>query len=346
MGRTTGEMARQVGAVLEGDGALDIKGIAGLKEAQPGDLTFLANPRYAKLVSETRATAVLLPMDWQKPCGAPVRLRVKDPDRAFAQLAVFFAPPPVPIAPGVHPTAVVAADARLGEGVSVGPCAVIQPGAEIGEGTILHAGCYIGHGVKIGRQGLLYPHVSIREYCRIGDRVILHNGVVIGSDGFGYTVDEKGVRTKIPQQGIVVIGNDVEIGANTAVDRARFGQTRIGNGVKIDNLVQVAHNVVIGDHSVVVGQVGIAGSTEIGRYVILGGQVGLVGHVHVGDGVMVGAQSCVMKDVPPRTMVSGYPAMPHNESKKLHAHLARLPELKAKVAELEARLKALESRPG
>lgn len=343
---TAAELARKLGSSVEGDGAVEVRGVAGVREAREGDVTFMANPRYAADVASTKASVVIVGRDWSKPCSAPAVIRADDPDKAFAQIAMWFAPPPVVPVPGVHPTAVVAGNVQLGEGVSIGPHCVLEPGVRVGARTVIYAGCYLGHGVTVGDDGKLYPLVSVREHCVIGHRVIVHNGTVIGSDGFGYTVDKQGVRHKIPQIGIVVIGDDVEIGANVTIDRARFGKTRIGNGVKIDNLVQVAHNVSIGDHAVVVAQVGIAGSAEIGSHTILAGQAGVAGHIVVGDGCVVGGQSAVTKDVPPKTYVSGYPAMPHDKATRLHAHMMRLPELKKRVAELAARLEALEKKTG
>ena len=344
MSRTAAELAQRVGAGIEGDGTVEITGVAGLREAGPGHISFLANMRYAPDAAETRASAVVVPKDWDRPCAAPCRLLAKDPDKVFARIAAEFAPAPIMPPPGVHAAAIVAPGAKLGANVSVGPYVVVEPGVEIGEGTVLFAGCYLGHGAMVGAGCRFYPQVTVREGCRIGDRAILHNGVVVGSDGFGYTVNEKGVREKIPQIGIVEIGNDVEIGANTTIDRARFGRTRIGNGVKIDNLVQIGHNVVIGDNAVIVAMVGISGSSEVGPRTILAGQVGVVGHIVIGGDCIVGARAVVTKDIPPRSFVSGFPAIPHDEEKRLHAHIARLPELKKKVIELEARLKALEAR--
>ena len=338
---TLAELARKLGGKLEGDGAQVIRGVAGVREAQPGDLTFVANPRYAPDVARTRASAVLVDARWNKPCPAAL-IRVENPDRAFAEVVMAFAPKPPPVAAGVHPTAVVAADARLGEGVSVGPLCVIESGAVIGDRTVLRASVYVGHQSRIGCDGLLYPHVSIRENCTIGDRVILHNGVVIGSDGFGYTVDPEGRRQKIPQVGIVEIGNDVEIGANSTVDRARFGRTRIGNGVKIDNLAQVAHNVVVGENAVIVAQVGIAGSTEIGKGAVLAGQCGIAGHLVIGDGAVIGGQSGVGKDVPPGEAWRGSPARPLKEMMRADAAMLRLPQMKRTVADLEERVRKLE----
>jgi UDP-3-O-[3-hydroxymyristoyl] glucosamine N-acyltransferase len=211
----------------------------------------------------------------------------------------------------------------------------------VGDRTVIGAGCYVGHGARIGADCRFYANVSIREGTITGDRVTVHNGAVIGSDGFGY-VQEAGEWKKIPQIGIVEIGNDVEIGANVAIDRARFGKTVVGNGVKIDNLVQVAHNVIIGDNTAMAAQVGISGSSTIGKNVMLGGQAGLAGHIKVGDNSVVGAQAGVTKDVPPAVFVSGYPAMPHIKSQKAHAHVMRLPALRKRVKELEQRIVELE----
>ncbi|HPA78381.1 MAG TPA: UDP-3-O-(3-hydroxymyristoyl)glucosamine N-acyltransferase [Kiritimatiellia bacterium] len=343
MKRTVREIASAVGGEISGDPDIEIRGLAGLKDAGPGDITFIANPRYAGMVAETNASAVLVPRTWTEPAAAAL-IRVDDPDKAFTLTAEFFAPPPVAPPPGIHPTAVVAPDAVIGAGASIGPHCIVEPGARIGARAVIFGGCYIGHDVKIGDDLRMYPHVSVRERCVIGHRAIIHNGVVIGSDGFGYNVDRNGVRTKIPQTGIVTIGDDVEIGANTAIDRARFGVTRIGSGVKIDNLVQVAHNVEIGDHAVVVAQVGISGSSSVGRHAVLAGQVGVVGHVHIGDGAIVGGKSVVTKDIPPRTFVSGNPAGPHKEEQRLQALTRKLPEMKQKIADIEKRLQELEKK--
>jgi UDP-3-O-[3-hydroxymyristoyl] glucosamine N-acyltransferase len=340
---TVAELAQKLGVAFEGDGSCQIKGIAGIRDAVPGDIAFVANPRYASDAAQTKASAVIVTKNWTRPCPA-VLIRADDPDKAFAQVALLFAPPPVIPAPGIHPAAVIAKDVRLGADVSVGPHCVLEPGVKVGDRTVLYAGCYLGHGVTVGSDTKLYPHVTVREYCRIGNRNIIHNGTVIGSDGFGYNVDKQGVRTKIPQIGIVVIGDDVEIGANVTVDRARFGKTRIGNGVKIDNLVQIAHNVTLGDHAVIVAQVGIAGSAEIGAHTVVAGQAGVAGHVVVGEWCMVGGQAAVTKDVPSKSFVSGYPAMPHDKATRIHAHVMRLPDLKERVGELEKRLQALEQK--
>jgi len=223
---------------------------------------------------------------------------------------------------------------------------VIEDGVVIGDHTVIEANCVIGYKSTIGANCHFYPLVSLREFTEVGHNVIIHNGTVVGSDGFGYAVQEDGSRTKIPQIGKVVIEDDVELGANVAIDRARFGKTRIGKGTKIDNLVQVAHNVVVGEHSVMCGQVGISGSSTIGSRVILAGQAGLAGHLEVGDGAIVGAQAGVMRDVPPKDFVIGSPAMTHLQAKKVIAGTVTLPKLKEKVKKLEAEISELTARQG
>lgn len=339
-GMTVAQIAERVGGSVEGDGRVSIAGLAGLQEAKPGDLSFLANPRYGRLMIITQASAVVVSRDWTGACPAAL-IRVENPDEAFVRAACLLAPPPPAAAPGIHPSAIVAPGVELGADVSIGPYCVIERGARIGARCIIGAGCYLGEGTVLGENCRLYPHVSTREYTRIGARAIIHNGAVIGSDGFGYF--QKGRKwEKIPQVGVVEIGDDVEIGANATIDRARFGKTVIGNGVKIDNLVQIAHNCRIGDNTALAAQVGIAGSATVGANVQLGGQAGVVGHLTVGDFSVVGGQAGVTKDVPPRTFVSGYPAMPHEKAKEIHAHVMRLPALKERVAEMERRLARLE----
>ncbi|MBM4153593.1 MAG: UDP-3-O-(3-hydroxymyristoyl)glucosamine N-acyltransferase [Lentisphaerae bacterium] len=340
---TVAELAARLGGSCEGDGTPVITGVAGIRDARPGEVAFVANLRYAGDVSVTRAAAVIVAKAWDRPSPAAL-IRVDNPDAAFAHAASLFAPPPVPDPPGIHPSAVIAPDAAVGEGVRIGPFVVVEPGARIGARTVLRAHVYVGHEAVVGEDCRLYPNVSIRERCRIGARVILHNGCVVGSDGFGYTADEKGVRTKIPQLGIVVIGDDVELGANVTVDRARFGKTVIGQGVKVDNLVQIAHNVVIGDHAVIVAQVGIAGSSSIGARAVLAGQVGISGHLEVGEGAIIGAQAGVSKDVPAGAMVLGSPAMPMDRAKRIHAYTMRLPEMREQLLGLVRRVAELERR--
>ncbi|MBN2162375.1 MAG: UDP-3-O-(3-hydroxymyristoyl)glucosamine N-acyltransferase [Pontiellaceae bacterium] len=336
------DIAERLGGVIEGDAELEISGVAGLKEAEAGDLSFLANPKYAPLVTSTKASAVIVPADFDRATKCAL-VRVENSDQAFAVAAeLFYEPVPAP-APGIHPSACVDESARLDEGVVIGANCTIEAGVKIGANTVIQANCVIGYKTVIGENCLLYPLVSTREFTEIGDRVIIHNGTVVGADGFGYAVQKDGSRTKIPQIGNVVIGDDVEIGANVAIDRARFGKTRIGKGTKIDNLVQIAHNVVIGEHSVMCGQSGISGSTTIGSRVILAGQAGLAGHLEVGDGAIVGAQSGVMKDVAPKDFVMGSPAMPHLQFKKTVANTILLPKLKEKIRALEQRVDQLQA---
>ena len=328
------DIVNQVGGTLDGDGDLEITAVAGLEEAGSGDISFLSNPKYAGQVARTEASAVIVPNDWDRP-GKCALIRVENSDQVFAQIAeLFYEEPPKPLQ-GVHPSAVVAKSVQLGKGVSVGANATLEEGVIVGENTVISPNCYVGFKTILGANTFLYPLVSIREFVRIGDRVIIHNGAVVGSDGFGYAVQEDASRTKIPQIGIVVIEDDVEIGANVTIDRARFGKTRIGKGTKIDNLVQIAHNVVIGEHSVLCGQAGISGSTTVGSRVILAGQAGLAGHLTVGDGAIVGAQAGVMKDVPAKEFVVGSPAMNHLQTKKLIANMITLPKFKEKLKRLE-----------
>ncbi|HPJ57045.1 MAG TPA: UDP-3-O-(3-hydroxymyristoyl)glucosamine N-acyltransferase [Kiritimatiellia bacterium] len=339
---TTGELAVRLGAELEGDASALVTGVADLKAARAGQVSFAGHPKYLPAVAASGATAVIVPQAAQVEAPRPALLRVADADAAFAAACALFAPEPVVQPRGVHPQAWVSPEAKLGAEVSIGAFAVVEAGADIGDGTTLYPQTYVGHGAKLGRGCLLYPLASIRERCVLGDRVILHNGAVIGSDGFGYTVDAQGVRTKIPQTGIVVLEDDVEIGANTTVDRARFGETRVGKGTKVDNLVQIAHNCVIGEHSVLCAQMGMAGTTTLGRRVICAGQAGLAGHLTVGDGAVIGAQAGVPKDLPGGQMYLGAPAVPRLEFGKSLAHVASLPRLKDKLKELEARLARLE----
>lgn len=331
------ELVQQVGGALQGDGEIEIRGVAGIDEAVEGEISFVANPKYAPKAAQSRASALFVSEDWEADCPAAL-IRSSNPDASFAQAAaLFYEPAPLPDE-GVHPSAVVADDVVLGKGVRVGPLCVIETGARIGANTVVFAQCYIGHQVQIGDNCRLYPQVSVREFGSIGNRTIIHNGTVVGSDGFGYSVDEEGVRTKIQQIGTVQIGDDVEIGANVAIDRARFGKTRIGNGVKVDNLVQIAHNVVIEDHAVIIAQVAIAGSTTVGSKAIMAGQSAVAGHLKIGAGAVVGGQAAVTKDVPPGEYVIGFPAIPSSKFKRQQASIALLPKLKKRLIDLEKKV--------
>jgi len=334
------EIAALVGGQLTGNPDELVAGVAGIREARPGDLTFVGSPKYLSAVATTQAAVVILARDAKVesgsgfPAATPTLIRVDNPVAAFTAVVQRLMPPPVKFAPGIHPTAVIAPNAQLGRDVSIQPHAVIEAGAVIGDRTVIGAGTYIGRGCRLGADCLLYANVTLREYTVLGDRVILHSAVVLGADGFGY---EKvgGKHQKIPQVGTVEIGDDVEIGANTAIDRARFGKTRIGRGTKIDNLVQIGHNCVIGEDCIICGLVGLAGSTIIGNGVTVAGQVGMAGHLVVGDNSIIMAQAGVTKDVPPNSFMLGAPAVPHKEFKRVNAATQRLPELVEKIHELE-----------
>jgi UDP-3-O-[3-hydroxymyristoyl] glucosamine N-acyltransferase len=332
---TLQELAAMSGGKLVGDPALKITGAASLGEAVPGEITFYSDPRYGPLLRKTRASAVFVPPDFAGSI-TPAQIRVGHPNKAFEQVVLRFAPKPVTFTPGIHATAVIDPTAQIGKCVSIQPYAVIEAAVRIGDDTVIGAGSYIGHETVIGAACLIYPRVTIRERSRIGSRVIIHSGAVIGADGFGFEIVD-GRQKKIQQLGIVQIDDDVEIGANTTVDRARFGRTWIQQGVKIDNLVQVAHNVVIGKHSVVAAQTGISGSTRVGEHVQMAGQVGIIGHVEIADGTRIAAQSGVSKSIPGGTWF-GYPAMPMPEARRQIAWVRRLGKLFARVKEIEKKL--------
>jgi UDP-3-O-[3-hydroxymyristoyl] glucosamine N-acyltransferase len=335
MSFTLQELASLSGGELVGDPALMIKGAASLGEATPGEISFFANRKYVGLLRKTRASAIFVPPDFGEPIDA-AQIRVSNPTKAFEQVVLKFAPKLIRFAPGIHPSAVVDPSAQLGERVSIQPLAVIEAGAKIGNDTIIGAGSYVGHESVIGSACHIYPHVIIRERSRIGSRVIIHSGAVIGADGFGFEMVD-GRQHKIQQLGIVQIDDDVEIGANTTIDRARFGRTWIQEGVKIDNLVQIAHNVVIGKNSVIVAQTGISGSTRVGERVMMGGQVGIVGHLEIADGSMIAAQSGITKNLPGGVWF-GSPAVPFPEAKQQIAWVHRLGKLFARVKEIEKKL--------
>jgi UDP-3-O-[3-hydroxymyristoyl] glucosamine N-acyltransferase len=332
---TVKELAALSGGELVGDPTLKITGAASLSEATSGEVSFFTNRKYVGLLRKSRASAIFVPPDFAERINA-AQIRVSNPTKAFEQVVLKFAPKPITFAPGIHPSAVVDASAQLGERVSIQPLAVIEPGAKIGDDTVIGAGSYVGHETVIGSGCHIYPHVTIRERSRIGSRVIIHSGSIIGADGFGFEMVD-GRHQKIQQLGVVQIDDDVEIGANTTVDRARFGRTWIQEGVKIDNLVQIAHNVVIGKHSVIVAQAGISGSTRVGERVMMGGQVGIIGHIEIGNGAAIGAQSGISKSIPGGVWF-GSPAVPLAEAKQQIAWIHRLGKLFARVKEIEKKL--------
>ncbi len=336
MSFTLRELASLCDGQLVGDPDLAIKGAASLMEAGEGDITFFGDPRYLVLLRKTQASAVFVPNEFAEEIRQS-RIKVANPAKAFEQVVLKLAPEPVRFEPGVHSSAVVDPSATLGEGVSIQPKAVIEADVKIGRGSVIGAGCFIGRETIIGAAALVYPNVTIRERTVIGDRVIIHSGAVIGADGFGFEMVE-GRYVKIPQMGHVQIDDDVELGANTTVDRGRFGRTWIQRGVKIDNLVQVAHNVVIGEHTAIAAQAGMAGSVRIGRYVVIAGQAGLVGHVEVADKAIIGAQTGVTKSIGTGPWLLS-PAVPLPEAKEQIAWVHRL-------GKLFERVKALEKKSG
>ncbi len=337
------ELAERLECRLNGDGDLEITRVSGIEDARAGDVTFFANPKYSQQLRATRASAVIVGSSAE---GAPcATLHTANPYLAFARAVELFAPPPG-IAAGVHrladvaPTATIAADAAIGAFVSIGE------GASIGARTLVYPHVTIGAGARIGDDCVVHARASIRERVRIGDRVVIQDGAVIGSDGFGFAHHADGTHHKIPQIGDVVVEDDVEVGANATIDRPAVGETRIGAGTKIDNLVQIAHGVKIGKDALLAAQVGIAGSTTIGDKVTLAGQVGVAGHLNVGAGVVATAQSGIPNSVDAGSFISGYPAIPNREWLKASALFRRLPELKKLIEELGRRVAALEGTEG
>lgn len=334
MKMTLQALAQKLNARVEGDAYTLITGASSIEFAQEGDVVFAESPRYLRIAERCPASAVIV---WQDApsIGKPV-LRVDSPREAFLKVLELFAPPPRH-PEGIDLNAVISPDAELAEDVVIGAGCVIEAGARIGEGSVLYPLCYIGRDVQIGERCVLYPNVTLMHGVKLGNRVIVHPGSVIGADGFGYvTVD--GVHRKVPHIGTVEIGDDVEIGANVCIDRAKTGVTRIGSGTKIDNLVHIGHNVQIGENCLLVAQVGIAGSTHIGRYVVLAGQVGVADHVSIGDGAIVAAQSGVAGNLQGGQRYFGSPAREHGKQLRLMAYTSRLPELFERVKELEKKL--------
>jgi len=341
-----GELAARLGCTLEGDTQVEIHGAAGLESARPGEVSFLSNPRYGRELSATRASAVLVaknvPIKRDTKMPALAALRSENPYLDFARTIEFFHTPQEYL-PGIHPSAVVAKSARIGAGAHIGPHCFVDEGVEIGRNAVLHSLVTLYRNVKIGDDFLAHSQSVVRENCRIGNRVILQNGVVVGGDGFGFAKRADGSWHKIQQHAPVVIEDDVEIQANSCIDRATVGETRIRRGAKIDDLVLVGHACEVGENTLLCGQVGLAGSTHIGKSCILAGQVGLAGHLEVGDGAVITSQSGVPADVPAGALMSGYPAMENKLWRKAMAALKRLPELQRTVRELAAEMARIKS---
>jgi UDP-3-O-[3-hydroxymyristoyl] glucosamine N-acyltransferase len=332
------ELADRLECRLDGSGELEVTRVSGIQHAQPGDVTFLANSKYEKVLASTRASAVILKDD--APAAPCAMLRTRDPYLAFARAVGLFAPVSRPV-PGIDALAAIASDATLGAGVSVGPFVSVGAGACIGDRSVIYPNVTIGAAASVGSDCTIHSNVAIRERCTIGDRVILQNGVVIGGDGYGFVRRGDGTHEKIPQVAVVVIEDDVELGANTTVDRPAVGETRIRAGAKIDNLVQIAHGVTVGRNVLMAAQVGVAGSTDIQDDVVFGGQVGVGGHLTIGRGAIAVGQSGVTNSLDPGAFVAGYPAIDSREWRKASVLFRRLPEMKRRIEQLEAQVEEL-----
>ena len=339
---SAGDLAKHLGGEVAGNHNIEISGISPVNQVKPGDVTFAENDKYFLLAEQSPAAAIIVPLHVRN--STKTLIRIQHPKAALARvLTLFFPPQRFPA--GVHPSAFVADDVRMGNDVFVGPKAVIKEGAVIGDRTVIDAGAVIGRQTTIGSDCVIHSNVTIYHQVRVGNRVIIHSGTVIGSDGFGYVWEGKN-RLKVPQVGSVILEDEVEIGSNAAIDRATIGATIIKRGTKIDNLVQIAHNVVIGENGTVCGLVGISGSCTLGNNVTLAGQVGLADHIKIGDNVIVGAKSGVKDHIPPNTVYLGIPAIPMNAAKRQLVAQARLPDLAKRVQELERQVNELRKARG
>lgn len=329
------EIAELVQGELEGAGTINIHGVAKIEDAGMGEITFISNPKYAKHIETTMASAVLVSKDF--PGTTKPIIRTQNPYFAFLKVLKVFYPPREDLAAGIHPSAIIDQTTQIGSNIRIGANVVIDRNCKVGENVAIHPGVVIAPEVIIGSNTLIYANVVVREMVQIGNNVIIHCGTVIGSDGFGFAREGTQYH-KIPQVGTVIIEDDVEIGANCTIDRATLGATILRRGVKLDNLIQVAHNVEIGENTVIAAQTGISGSTKIGKNVMIGGQVGFVGHIEIGDNTTIGAQSGVSKSLPANSVYFGYPARPIMQAKREEAALRKLPELLKKISNLETRL--------
>lgn len=341
MEKTAKEIAELIGGELSGDGTVRISGVNGINEAGGNEVAFILREEYKAAVDSAKAGCIVIPRALRVNSNRCL-IRVDNPSVAFSRIINSILPDRIPHPRGIHPTAIIAKSARLGPGVAAGPYTVVEESAVIEEGSILYPFCYVGARTKVGKGCIFYPNVTLREDVTIGQRVIIHAGSVIGSDGFGYDTQKDGTHTKIPQIGTVVIEDDVEIGSCVTIDRARLDKTVIGRGCKIDNLVQVAHNVRLGPNCIMAAQSGVSGSSSLGKNVILSGQVGIADHVKLGDFCVAGAKTGISKSFPAGTTLFGYPAKPIDKAKERLGLLALLPKLFARVAELEKKVKELE----
>lgn len=344
MPKTLKEISKFINGELIGDGEITITGIGGIREARQGDIAFIANSKDEDFINSTNASCVIVPKDVKKSFKKPL-LKVDYPSVALSKIVEFVLPHSIPHPKGIHNTALISASATIGKNVAVGPYAIVGDKAQIGDNTIIYPFCYIGKKSKIGSDCIIYPHVTVREGIIIGNRVIIHPATVVGSDGFGYDTQKDGAHFKIPQLGTVVVEDDVEIGSCVTIDRARFDKTVIGKGSKIDNLVQIAHNVIIGPNCLIAAQAGISGSSTLGRNVVFGGQVGVADHLKIGDFVIAGAKSGISRSFPmPKTVVFGYPARVVDKARETIACVGLLPKLYARVRALEGKIKELEKK--
>ncbi len=338
-----GELASRLGAELRGDAELEVTGVKGIDEAGPTDVTFVANSKYTGLARTTRAAAVLVAPDFQEIAAATLRL--KNPYLAFSRtLGIFYQPPAY--APGIHPTAVIDSTAEIGEGAHIGAYVVVGPGVRLGEQATLLPHVVLYPGVQAGSHLFAHAHAVVRENCILGDNVTLENGAIVGADGFGFAKNEAGHWEKIPQSGPVRLGNRVDVQANACIDRATVGETRIGDGSKVDNLVQVGHASHIGENTLICAQAGLAGSSVVGNNAILAGQTGVAGHCSLGDGVILTAQSAVSHDIPPGKMISGSPGFDNRVWLRAVTIFQRLPELLKRLDRLEKRVAAQTTSSG
>ena len=337
------DIAELVKGKIVGDSNLTISSFAKIDEAKTGELTFLYLPAYEKYFASTKASAILVKPEFNKSRNDITYIEVEEPDKAFSSLIVRYFSPSFPLN-GIDKTASIDKTAELGNNVAVGKNVVISAGCKIGSNVKIFHNTVLLENVEIGNDAIIFQNVSIREDCRLGDKVIIHPGAVIGSDGFGYKQDEKGVYHKIPQIGNVIIEDNVEVGANVTIDRAAIGSTVIKKGVKIDNLVQIAHNVIIDEDSVMSAQVGISGSTKIGKNCILAGQVGVVGHIEITDGTILTAQSGVSKSIKRPGYYFGYPAKEIKTAKLIEAHTRNLPDYYKRITQLEAEIRSLKEK--
>ncbi|CAB1274427.1 UDP-3-O-(3-hydroxymyristoyl)glucosamine N-acyltransferase [Candidatus Nitrosacidococcus tergens] len=336
------EIAQFLGCEIEGDKNAVISGVAALDKAQCGDLSFYVHQRYTNQIKQSKATAFIISAKDKEQFTSCTVIISPNPYRDFAKVISKWFNTFIPPDPNVHPTTIIGNNVEIGENCSIGAYCVIEDGVKVGLNTILFPFCYIGKNTVLGDNCILHPRVTLLDRVIVGNRVIFHSGSVVGGDGFGFAPDPPEGYFKIPQIGWVEIADDVEIQCNATIDRGMLGATRIGRGSKIDNLVQIAHNVEIGEHSVIVSQVGISGSSKVGNWVTLAGQVGLVGHIKIGNGTTVTAQSGVAKSIPPNMVVTGSPAQPIAKNRRALAEMNRISVLRKKIAELENRLSSLE----